>query len=132
MATYMEAVGAGATAGVDALSMEFEYVAPLTIENKGNASADFVATLTPASGQSGTVVLENTATGEKLELESGAISGTAPIVIDTKARTITRSGISIYNLLNFTGSDWFKLSPGSNTLKFSKGALKVQWRNAWV
>lgn len=103
-----------------------------TISNDDVVDTDWVATFHgPLTDPS----LEHVEQARALRMTGALLAGES-LVLDSRTKSIVLNGSSSrYSWLN-GGSQWFVLTPGSNTLRFranaGSGSVDVTWRNASV
>jgi hypothetical protein len=85
--------------------------------------------------------IENITTGKELVFAALTINAGDFLEVDTRARTIRYNGDpadSRYDKLDFPGSEWWALSPGTNLVRLnpvtfsSPSNLVVEYRDAWL
>ena len=108
---------------------------PLSITNAGSVAANPTLTV---SGPISNPVFTNSTTGKSLSLTTTIAAG-GSVTVDFGARTIVnQAGTSIYSSLNYTTSQWWDLSPGTNSLTVTGtwtvagGVFSVGWKDAWL
>ena len=94
----------------------------VTVANAGDEEAGAVFTLT-ASGAVTDPTIYNTTTGQSFGLDIDLVSGDV-VTIDTRRgslRATLNHGGTVSNIINAmtSGSEWIKLQPGNNSVKFN-------------
>lgn len=105
-----------------------------TITNVTNNGPVTVYPTITITGEAHHPVIENTDTGEKVDVDIDMSTGDV-LVIDMFNRTITLNGGSVISFRS-TDSDWFGLEPGLNRFTYSTedltdtGLAVISWRTA--
>jgi hypothetical protein len=121
-------------------SQETTGASPLlnTITNAGNYETPPILTVT---GPATNVQLKNDTTGETLFTTASPGAGVLLVIdfgLTNGQRTSLLAGVDNYSTITYPTSAWWKLAPGSNTIRLTAtgttGAtkLKVEWRDAWI
>lgn len=123
----------GAVAELDQITSSVYYTAPVEPENAGDAPVDFIAEISlPGSNiVKGPIELLNETTGEKIVFNRNLVEGEV-LVIDTKNRTVTIAGVSVYDFLEFEPTTWFKLLPGKTKLSVANAGLTIKYRDGYL
>lgn len=125
--------------------LEFDRVYPesapvgeVVVVNAGDRHAyPLIQLYGPWSGETSVVNVE---AGAELVFDGEIVADGDYLEIDTRRKTITLNGDpanSRYNRLQFPGSSWWALAPGTNTLRFlpetfdAPARMLVAWRDAY-
>lgn len=108
----------------------------VTVTNAGNFDSPPVIRV---AGPCTNPQVELDAPDESLYVDNLILLAGEWIDIDMNARTVKKNdGSSFYDRVRFPGSVWWRLRPGSNTVKLwasgtdATTALTVTWRDAWA
>lgn len=100
-----------------------------------NAGIESTLPIVTLDGPLTNPVITNQTTGQSLKLNVTLASGAQSVAIDFNNKTIFQGGVSRYGWLD-TGSEWWGIAPGNNTLALTAdagtGVSEVRWRSAWV
>jgi len=90
------------------------------LNNQGNKATPWTVTFTNVTNP----LILNDTTGEQVQIMASA-AGATQIVVDMRARTVTKTGgISLRNAMT-AASDWFYLEPGANNIRFRNFGVEV-------
>ncbi len=103
-----------------------------TAANVGTFPTSVIITLTASGATSTSLQLTNSTTGESIFITTAMEDGDV-LVIDTFLKSAKLNGTEKRSMIG-TGTIWWSLNPGNNTIAISNGAnvaMSTAWRSAW-